>query len=139
MRLPYQNRRDGDRGYRVGRLVLQVVSGPGTRGVVGGFRFGRGIGESPSTRLRADGRLVWFRCGVDLDASGGQHTTVVGPAGSRPVVVDRAAVVAQHRTTAILVVAHHEVTIGKAGCRKKQRRGDVPQRVGLVGVDVYEL
>ena len=74
-----------------------------------------------------------------LDPGGRQHPAVVGATGRRSVLVDRAALVDEHRAVAALVVAEEDVAAWQARRREQQLGGDVRQRVGLVGPDVDEL
>ena len=121
-------------GSSIGVTVEEVGRGP-DRVVAYDVVLGRLV-EHPAPRLRGDTRLA--RVGVH-DVGGGEHPAVVGTTGPRPVGVDAAAAVDEHRAAAVLVVAHQPVALRQPGRREQQRRRDVREGVGLVGPDVDEL
>src|SRR5207248_651679 len=77
--------------------------------------------------------------GVDVEAGGGEDPAVVGAARPRPVLVDGALALDEHRAVPLLVVAEQDVAAGPARSGEEQLRRDVGQGVGLAGFDVDEL
>jgi hypothetical protein len=67
-----------------------------------------GKGKLPSPHSSGDGALLF----VDLDAGSRKDTAVVRAAGSRPMLVDRALVVDQHRAATVFVIAEHDMAGG---------------------------
>ena len=63
----------------------------------------RRVGEPPAPSAPGDGLLV------GVDAGSREHPAVIGTARARPVLVDGAPAVDQHRAVASLVVAEHDV------------------------------
>ena len=92
--------------------------------------------ESPLPRAFGDGGLFGV---VELDTTRGEDSTVVRAARTRPVVVDRARAVDEHRAVTSLVVSEHHVTGGPARCREPQIGRDTGEGRDLVGGDVHEL
>src|SRR3954453_9539612 len=91
--------------------------------------------ESPSLSLVADVDLVV----AGFDPGSGKNPAVVRTARPRPVLVDRAGVVDQHRAMTLFVVSEHDMTAGQPRRWNQQVGIDVRQRVGFVGPDVNEL
>src|SRR5436305_12677375 len=112
-------------------MLLDEVGG-GVHGVVLGSIVCSRKREAPATGPLADVVLVvpWF------ESSGRKDPAVVGATGARPMFVDRAGVVDEHRATTALVVAEEHMTAGQPRRRKEQLRIDVRQRVPLVRSDV---
>ena len=78
-------------------------------------------GESPACGPLCDRGLP----GPGGDHAGGrEHPAVVGATGARAVLVDRAAVVAQHGAASVLVVAHHEIPGRRIPERGTAARGE---------------
>ena len=94
------------------------------------------MGEPPSARPLGEADLVPVG---QLDARGGEDAAVVGPAGSRPDLVDGAGSVDEHRAVPPVVVAEQHVPGGPAGGREAQLTGDAGQRGHLVRLDQDEL
>ena len=95
-----------------------------------------GNGRTASAGALGDRILVVI---VRVEAGRREDPAVVGAAGPRAVLVDRAPLVDQHRAVAVLVVADQHVARGSRGAGNSSARRDVRERVGLVGPDVDEL
>ena len=93
----------------VGRGAQCVV------GIVVGLRRER---EAPASCLMSNQDLFIV---VGLKAGGRKHAAVVGAAGARAMLVDRAAIVDQHRALAAFVVTHEHVSAWQARSGKQQR------------------
>ena len=87
--------------------------------------------------------LTYTLCHVRLGGRNhpgrGEDPAVVHPARARPVCVDRAAAVHQHRAMAALVVPEQGMTLWQPRRRKEQFLRDHCQRLSLVRRNVYEL
>ena len=91
--------------------------------------------EPPAPDAPAEEHLV----ALDLDPRCGEDSAVVGSAGPWAVLVDGAALVAEHRATAVPVVAEDDVAVRHPWRGNEQLAGDVGERVRLVGSDMHEL
>ncbi|MCU1359457.1 MAG: hypothetical protein JWN99_746 [Ilumatobacteraceae bacterium] len=118
----------------LGTVVIEESSGGTNTIVLLPIGVGR-MAEDPTCRAQPDGRLAV----IDVHVGRSKHSAVVGTACSGAVLVDRAAIVDQHRTVAALVVTHQDMTARQAWSGERQLDGDVRQCIGLVGFDVDEL
>ena len=92
--------------------------------------------ELPPCSLSSDQRLVRL---VGQRAGGGKNSAVVRAAGARAVLVDRAALGAQHGAATAFVVTHQQMAAWHARRGKQQCLWNMRKSVLLVGRDVHEL
>src|SRR3954471_20903340 len=77
--------------------------------------------------------------GIGYDVRRREHAAVIGAAGARPVLVDGAPAVFEHRTVAAVVVPHHALPGREARCGKEHVARDDGERLPLISADVDEL